>query len=67
MLIRLAQVSKSPQAQAAAAGATPPRPSAAAAPAASNPAYLHEVRCARFFYLDQFILLATGNKLCLYR
>lgn len=59
------QVSKLPQAPSS-ASATPPRP-AAAAPAAPNPAFLHEVRCARFFYLDQFILLATGNKLCVYR
>ena len=42
-------------------------PAAAAAKAKANPAFLSEVRAAHFFYLDDFILLAVGNKLHLYR
>ncbi|KAJ9518705.1 hypothetical protein QJQ45_018715 [Haematococcus lacustris] len=40
---------------------------ASAAAAKANPPFLHEVRAARFYYLDEFILLAAGNKLNLYR
>ena len=32
-----------------------------------NRPYMHEVQSARFFYMDQFVLLATGSKLHLYR
>ncbi len=57
------------------AGLPPASPSAAAAAAASrsaaaadsNKAFVHEVRAARFFYMDQFVLLASGSKLHLYR
>lgn len=32
-----------------------------------NPAFQSEVRSARFFYLDQFVALASGGRLHLYR
>ncbi|GLI68282.1 hypothetical protein VaNZ11_012640 [Volvox africanus] len=57
----------------AGAPATPPPPPppaggpAAGSRAAVNPLLHHEVRAARFVYMDQFISLACGNKLLLYR
>ncbi|GLC47410.1 hypothetical protein PLESTB_001960900 [Pleodorina starrii] len=51
----------------------PPPPPPAASPGGGgsgrgpNPLLLHEVRAARFVYMDQFIALACGNKLLLYR
>ncbi len=41
--------------------------SSSAAAAAANPLLPHEVRAARFVYMDQFVLLACGNRLLLYR
>ena len=40
---------------------------AAAAAADSNRPFMHEVQAARFFYMDQFVLLASGSRLHLYR
>ncbi|PNW86908.1 hypothetical protein CHLRE_02g100800v5 [Chlamydomonas reinhardtii] len=45
----------------------PAPPSPAAAAKSPNPPLQHEVRAARFVYMDQFIALAAGNKLLLYR
>ncbi|GFR52879.1 hypothetical protein Agub_g15511, partial [Astrephomene gubernaculifera] len=45
----------------------PAPPSPASAGRSANPPLPHEVRAARFVYMDQFIALACGNKLLLYR
>ncbi|KAG2454671.1 hypothetical protein HYH02_000510 [Chlamydomonas schloesseri] len=45
----------------------PAPPSPATAAKSPNPPLQHEVRAARFVYMDQFIALAAGNKLLLYR
>lgn len=48
----------------AAPGAAAKQSSAASA---AGPAFTHDIRAAQFFHLDQFVLLASGNKLHLYR
>ncbi|KXZ44757.1 hypothetical protein GPECTOR_62g872 [Gonium pectorale] len=45
----------------------PAPPSPAAAARSANPPLPHEVRAARFVYMDEVIGLACGNKLLLYR
>ena len=47
--------------------ATPSPVKGAAAAADSNRPFMHEVQAARFFYMDQFVLLASGSRLHLYR
>ncbi len=55
------------QPRAAGPGAPQASGPAAAAAAAANPLLPHEVRAARFLYLDQFIGVACGSRLLLYR
>lgn len=33
----------------------------------ANARFLHEVTCARFLYLDQFVVMSSGNKLNIYK
>lgn len=35
--------------------------------AKDNPAFVNDVTAARFLFMDQFVLLASGSKLHLYR
>ena len=65
--VTVSSASLPPISPAAASKAAAAKAAAAKAADASNKPFMAEVQAARFFYMDQFVLLACGSKLNLYK